>query len=400
MKKKVTRKNRVRPKLKSKFQVCEKCEHKTPVSEKICPQCGSKRFLPEFVKKRKVVRGNFSVNIVNSFENPDKQVLNLYKWFPGRTWRININTLQDWRTIKNVIDNEFGPLIGWKTKSELDKYINQEMESASKSPEKINESITKIPNFLLKLAKKIDFKKLNSGNQQSIVEGFETLAEVAIKYDKGFQAIFNNLIKKLKKEGTGALVEFEELMKFWSLRQITGVASIVKERVGEISRFKSAIKSDETFEIKGKNSIHRIIEGAMWIVDERYWLLHSNETLRKFIGDAMSKRDKKKYGKKRPDFVCGSVDNKLIIMELKRPSHKLTTEDLQQLETYLMVAEDYSVKYSGYEAYLVGKRIDSELKRRMKYRRRAFKILTYSDLIDNTERRYKDYLRLIEKKEK
>ena len=61
----------------------------------------------------------------------------------------------------------------------------------------------------------------------------------------------------------------------------------------------------------------------------------------------------------RPDFVCGSVDNRLIIMELKRPSHKLVVDDLQQLETYLMVADDYSEKFTSFEAYLVGKRVDS-----------------------------------------
>ena len=127
----------------------------------------------------------------------------------------------------------------------------------------------------------------------------------------------------------------------------------------------------------GDNSIHRILERAMWMIDERYWLLHSNGTLRKFIGDEMSKRDRKKYGKKRPDFVCGSVSNKLILLELKRPSHSLNVADLNQLELYSVIAEDYK-NFSSYEAYLVGKKKDKELDRYLK-RRSGFKVLFYSD---------------------
>ena len=41
-----------------------------------------------------------------------------------------------------------------------------------------------------------------------------------------------------------------------------------KER--EIERFREAITSDKTFEIRGDNSIHIILEHFMWIVDERY----------------------------------------------------------------------------------------------------------------------------------
>ena len=75
----------------------------------------------------------------------------------------------------------------------------------------------------------------------------------------------------------------------WSLKQITGVAAIVQERLNDIERLKTAVKNDKTFEIRGENSIHRILENSMWIVDERYWLMHSNETLRTFIGEGLAK---------------------------------------------------------------------------------------------------------------
>ena len=52
----------------------------------------------------------------------------------------------------------------------------------------------------------------------------------------------------------------------------------------------------------------------------------------------MNKKDRKKYGKKRPDFVCGTVGEKLILLELKKPYHQLQIKDLNRLENYLAMA--------------------------------------------------------------
>ena len=108
----------------------------------------------------------------------------------------------------------------------------------------------------------------------------------------------------------------------------------------------------------------------------------------------MSNRDKKHYGAKRPDFACGTIDNRLIILELKRPSHTLNVDDLNQLETYTVIAEDYK-NSSSYESYLVGTRDDEELRRYLR-RRRGFLVLHYSDIIGHAQTRYSDFLEAIE----
>ena len=82
-------------------------------------------------------------------------------------------------------------------------------------------------------------------------------------------------------------------------------------------------------------------------------------------------------------------------MELKRPSHKREVEDLNQLEQYMIVAEKYT-QFRSYEAYLVGQQIDEELKRTLKHRSSSFKILTYVDLIDDTRKRYHEFLETLQ----
>jgi len=98
----------------------------------------------------------------------------------------------------------------------------------------------------------------------------------------------------------------------------------------------------------------------------------------------MSKRDKEKYGDQRPDFVCGTVGDRLIILELKKPSHILKVDDLNQLETYMTVVESY-LNFRSSRGYLVGFKIDDEAKRRLKYRS-GFDILFFADIIDSTKK--------------
>ena len=250
------------------------------------------------------------------------------------------------------------------------------------------------PDFLKKLVQAIDPDKISKKEFDNVVEIFGDISDALTNANAGFREAFLAVVEKLPKQKQRALEDLALLLQGWSLQVVTNVAQQVKARMETIELFEKQIQDEKTFEIIGDNSIHRILERAMWLVDERYWLLQSNNTLRKYIGEEMSKKDKEKYGKKRPDFVCGTVNNKLIILELKRPSHSLSVEDLNQLETYTVIAEDYK-NYSSYEGYLVGSKEDSELRRYLR-RRSGFKVLHYADIIERTMGRYKEFLDAID----
>ncbi len=91
-------------------------------------------------------------------------------------------------------------------------------------------------------------------------------------------------------------------MEQLTLGQITAVTSEVQRRVNLLELFKQRLHDERTYEIRGANSIHRLLESAMWIVNEHYWLMHSNETLRTIVGDEVVKKDRR-HGSKCPDFV-------------------------------------------------------------------------------------------------
>ena len=158
-----------------------------------------RNFLPEFVHKRKAITKNFSINVVDSFANSDSKVLNFYKWFPGRRWSLNVNSLTDWERIKQIVDEELGPYIGWDTKTKLDQILSSEITTAKQAETTYTESARKIPKFLLEVVSKIDFSKIDKDGQIQVFEGLKTLVEIAGKYDKAFQVIFNEVLKKLPK---------------------------------------------------------------------------------------------------------------------------------------------------------------------------------------------------------
>lgn len=377
----------------AKNKRCDNCDSKVLADLESCHKCGSDEFRPEFIEKKSKISRNFSVNVGSSFKDPNKKVLTLYKWFPRKgSWHVNINNLGEWEAISKIINEELGPFIGWKTIQGLNKTLIETFKKTPRNTTSLTAINHQYPKIIKEIIKVLDFKKINEKNHKHVLEILSSIAEIIEKSDEAFQISFKNVLKNLPKQERVALDQLDELLKDWTLKQVTGVTQVVKERLNEIIRLETAIDKDETYEIKGDNSIHRILERAMWIVDERYWLLHSNETLRKIVGDEIVKQNKKDE-KIRPDFVCGSIDNKLVIVELKRPSHKLTTNDLGQLEKYLKIIESHSQDHKNFEAYLFGKRIDDDLIKTMKYRRTdIFKIRTFADLVDDTKRRYKEYL--------
>jgi hypothetical protein len=196
----------------------------------------------------------------------------------------------------------------------------------------------------------------------------------------------------MKDEGTANVQSLDEVLSDWSLSQATSVLRETRRRLAMIELLRESLQNEKTFEIQGDHSIHSILEQDLWLLDESYWMIQSNKTLKTFIGDKLSKDDAKRYEKKRPDFVCGTLGSELILVELKRPKHELTKDDLNQLEEYLAISEKYSTKIRSYRAYLMGSSISDEVKTYLRYRR-GFTVLNYWEVLDATEKRYKEFLK-------
>ena len=384
-------------KIRRKSKVCSACGAENALNVRECKACKKERFEPAWVKAKRPINRQFSVQVTKSNPAYGEAVdrITLSKWWPGGRATLHIPSASQWREIAQIIDSELGPALGWAKTREFVREARSRERDVKASKNELSNLLSEQPAFLKELISAVDPKKIGQGDFNAFVETLAEISDVFTNANAGFREAFLRVVKKLPRQRQRALEDLDLLLHGWSLHAITNVAQQVKSRIEMIELFEKQVNDDRTYEIIGDNSIHRILERAMWLVDERYWLLHSNRTLLNSIGKEMQKRDKKRYGKKRPDFVCGSYGQKLIILELKRPSHTLEVEDLNQLEQYMIVAENYT-SFRSYEAYLVGQRIDGDLKKTMKHRASSFKILTYGDLIDDTRKRYHEFLQTIE----
>lgn len=59
---------------------------------------------------------------------------------------------------------------------------------------------------------------------------------------------------------------------------------------------------------------------------------------------------------------------------------------------YVVLCEQYHTDHSGFDAILVGQKKSDALDRTLRVVGSRIKVKTYTDLIDDTERRYKNYL--------
>lgn len=377
---------------KAQTKVCNKCGHENPAEAAQCEGCESQKFAPSWVLAKRPINRQVAVEITEtspSFGDIEKRIT-LSKWWPGGSSTFHIPNGAQWLAIANIIENDLAPSLGWDQHKELISSIRQKLQQANETSEDVKALVSEHPEVLKKVVGAINLDKLTDEGVENLVSIIEELTKLLSGLDSGFKEAFLSVVKELPRQRKRALEDLEELLASWSLHQVTTVSQQVRQRLDTIDLFKERIMDPRTYELRGDKSIHRILEKAMWLVDERYWLMHSNSPLRTFIGDEMIKKDKR-FEKKRPDFVCGTVGARLIIIEIKRPAHTLTIDDLNQLETYLTIAEQYST-FSGFEGYLIGNKKDDDLVRRLRHRSKSFKVWTYSDLLAATEERYRGYL--------
>jgi hypothetical protein len=378
-------------------KVCDHCGVVNDGAADECSACGRARFAPEFVKQMRRINRSVSVQVARAHpaSGSDADRLTLYKWWPGGKQTFNVNTSAQWEAIKHIVDVELAPFLGWRSAEEIAQDAAGRDQEKKRLGKDLSAAAKANPALIPEILKNLRLDDVDDEDLPQLGKSIADIAQILIGIDDNHRRAIQQLIKKLPDQGAKAIDQLTELMEELTIGQIAVVTSEVQRRVGFLKLFRERVLDDRTYEITGDNSIHRLLEQAMWIVDDRYWLMHSNKQLRSMVIKELEKEDEK-YKLNRPDFVCGTVDNKLIIIEIKRPSHTLTVDDLNQLERYVVLCKEYLTGKKAFEAYLVGSKSSPDLKRTLAVRGTAFRVRTYTDLISDTERRYKKYLEALD----
>ncbi len=384
-------------KAKQPPKICDRCGAENPPSADVCEACGKDRFAPSWVRALRHITRNFLVQVTQpSAESANQDLrITLYKWWPGGKGTVHVNSQEHWERIKEIVDTELAGHLGWSSKAEIAAQIEARRKDAATFETDAAEILGTNPQLLVKIAEGLKLESIDPKDLPRVAESLGQIAGILAGVDESHQLAIRQLVEKLPKQKAAAIAQLSELMNDLTIGQITAVTNEVRRRVALLETFTDRINDERTYEISGEESVHRLLERAMWIVDERYWLMHSNRQLRTVVGDEMAKEDKK-FEKRRPDFVCGTVDKRLIIIEIKRPSHTLSVEDLNQLERYVVLCEEYDDDHSSFDAILVGPKISDDLRRTLKVRGVSFKARTYTQLVTDTRKRYTKYLEALE----
>jgi len=370
-------------------RICKKCGQGNAGDADICAACGSKRLAPSWVLDRREITKQFEVQITESskeFGEPEARIT-LNKWWPnsaGRSPTLHITTPEHWVKIRDIVETEFGPRLGWAI---LDPKAPT-LPSAGVSPAQLRKLVRQNPGVASQaLAEELGPTATFS---PEAVEMVQRISKAQEKLERPYVEAYQQLIEKLPTQGGKALVELSQLLEGWSLHQVTQVTGEAKRRLQTIALFERLMLDDDTYEIRGNGSIHRVLEGAMWIVDERYWLMSSNAALRTLLGRKIVE-EQPKAAKLRPDFACAQTPSRGVIIEIKRPSHALTIADLNQAERYVVLAEEFGPG-SEWSAILVGQIAEDEVRKTIKHRRDVT-VRTYNELLEDTKHRYREFLK-------
>jgi ribosomal protein L40E len=367
-------------------RICKKCGASNTSDAKTCATCGSARLAPVWVLARHEVTRQFEVQITKSNERfgEPRARITLSKWWPGSAGRspsLHISTPEQWARVREIVERDFGPRLGWRTlagrsalpkaplgKRELEELVRQNPELARAVLGDSADGTTANDTWSPRIAR----DEAKAGRPSPL----------------GYRA----LLERLPAEGGEALTRLERLLESWSLHQITQLVSQIRQRLETIALFEKLVLDDRTYELKGDRSIHRVLESAMWLVDERYWLMTSNRALRTLIGRAIQKERRAEL-RMRPDFACAQLGLQGVIIELKRPKHRLTLADLNQAERYLVLAESHASGIS-WTAALIGQRMNDDVRRTARYRS-GVAIRTFTDVLTDARHRYEEYLRIV-----
>lgn len=344
------------------------------------------------LEKVPVVKNFFLQSWYDSYRGYNILKLKRLTWLPEsdeyRYHTVRIRNAEELATTRLALDYLAGK-IGWKELPDHLANLQEELDKQKKIDPEILKLVEQYPRASIEVLRAFDkiFKgKVEIEDLPIISEYMETILGSLQGKQESVVTLQLELIERLGTEDEKGKKRLLKLLEQYRLPQLTSVTSVITDRLQKLTLFDKHIQTDEAYEIKGKNSIHNQLARALWILDDRYWLLRSNQTLTNQLG----KRYEKQERNKRPDFICADFENRLVIVEIKRPSMTVKREHINQIEDYLVLADEFK-NYSEKRGFLIAQNISSHLRKNLALKP-DIEFRSYVDVVDECKSRYREYL--------
>lgn len=253
--------------------------------------------------------------------------------------------------------------------------------------------------------------RFDEADQSSRKFTFMLLAQALRENPKSVQKIITEVLC-LKVEDQESLAA---LLQNTPLSNIISTAQIVANRLDFLIALENLLFDKDTKEkLLERDQLHKILETESWIFDEQFALSCSEKRLEEVLELHINKLGKRKDDDPvlREGGIQGRIDLMLsrvnqprhderdyLIVELKRPSQKINSEILSQVESYaIAVAKDprFHTDKTRWRFMIVSNEMDDHAKRKAKQRDR-FKGLVFDDSELNIEVWAFDWTEIISK---
>ncbi len=204
--------------------------------------------------------------------------------------------------------------------------------------------------------------------------------------------VLKELLDSILKADSNDVEKLADLISEWGVRDVAGVASLIRQHVQIIKKLEELVNKPETKE----KQVHRLFEKNLWLLDDKYKLWESNKSLKTILGKNLDKE----FGKQqylRPDLVCLSSNSDAVIIEFKRPERAVSTQDLTQVLGYKGLMQKQMPGISNTAVFVIGKKYDDSVRAIKKDQEKAgIFLMSYSEVLSKAERKFSDILKILE----
>lgn len=153
-------------------------------------------------------------------------------------------------------------------------------------------------------------------------------------------ATLSSMMKKAVDEAGGPLSALTSFLRMARLAELSSFGQIAKDRLKVLERLEFLKDDQDTNE----NDLQRLIAEAPWLINPEWAPVTANQSfssLRKELEKYYENQtgqpillDNFEQSQNRPDFVLSSQENTVQIIEIKRPGHKLTNDEMERIDKY------------------------------------------------------------------
>jgi hypothetical protein len=292
----------------------------------------------------------------------------------------------DWASIRKTVESLLPEIGEAPTTEDIDNAIEKVSQETQ-----LLELVARYPRLLSQIPEDVDILSLPEDQKQALRQFLAAGGEIA-----------NSVISKLAQQPISDVEQFSQLLDDLQLSTINSLVTHITSRISFINMFEKVIHNDDSYERRGPHSVHNLLRANIWLVDQNYSILHDDETLKNIIYAQWKNTLDGQSGNKRPDFLCMtdrlSQDQgykKLVIIEIKRPSVKITMNHVTQVMEYRSLLQRHSgVSNPSFECYIIGREIDEHVLANP-LTDSGFSTPTYTDFIGDARKFYQDYFEIV-----